>query len=91
MEHKKTESRMGSFSRGAAVALASALVCLTICTFMLCNTLVEQLLPVILFVVFAPIAFVSQRTRWSKAHVWLLAVLGTALAIGCGFVIRLLF
>lgn len=91
MEHKKTESRAGSLARGAAVALVSALVCLTLCTLLLCNDLVQQLLPLILFVAFALIAFFALRTRWAKAHMWLFAVLSTALAIGCGFVIRLLF
>ena len=91
MEHKTMESRLGSLARGSGVALACALVCLTICTFLLCNTLVQQLLPVILFVVFALIAFFALRTRWVKAHSWLFAVLGTAFAVGCGVVIRLLF
>ena len=67
MEHKTMESRLGSLARGSGVALACALVCLTICTFLLCNTLVQQLLPVILFVVFALISFFALRTRWANS------------------------
>ena len=90
MENNK-KSRVGSFTPALAVALGCALVGLLLSTFLLCNTFVEQFLPLILLAAFLLVAFFVQRMRWARAHLWLFYTICFALAIACGFVLRAVF
>ena len=87
----KEQSRTGSFAPALAVALGCALAGLLLSTFLLCNTPIQQFLPLILFAAFLLVAFLVQRMRWARAHLWLFYTVCVALAIACGFVIRAVF
>ena len=91
MEHKEKVSRTGFFAPAAAIVLGCALIGLLVSTFMLCNTLVQQFLPLILFLAFLLLAFFVMRMRWAKAHVWLFYTVCAVFAIACGLVIRAVF
>ena len=90
MENKE-QSRTGSFASALAIALGCALAGLLLSTFLLCNTIVQQFLPLIFFAAFLLLAFFVQRMRWARAHVWLFYTVCVAFAIICGFVIRAVF
>ena len=90
MEHK-VKSLAGLFAPALAVALGCALAGLLLSTFLLCNTPIQQFLPLILFAAFLLLAFLVQRMRWARAHVWLFYTVCVAFAIVCGFVIRAVF
>ncbi len=90
MENKEN-SRTGSFAPALAVALGCALVGLLLSTFLLCNTFIEQFLPLILFAAFLLLAFFVQRMRWARAHLWLFYTVCVAVAIACGFILRAVF
>ena len=87
----KEKSRPGSFAPALAIALGCALAGLLLSTFLLCNTFIQQFLPLILFAGFLLVAFFVQRMRWARAHLWLFYAVCVALAIACGFVIRTVF
>lgn len=90
MELNKKESRAKLFAPAVAIALACALVVLLISTFLLCTTLLTQLLPILLLVSFSLLAFFLMRTKWVKAHTGLSFALGTLLAAACGVVLHFL-
>ena len=90
MENKE-KSRTGFFAPALAIALGCALAGLLLSTFLLCNTLIQQFLPLILFAGFLLVAFLVQRMRWARAHLWLFDAVCVALAIACGFVLRAVF
>ena len=85
------KSRTGLFAPALAIALGCALAGLLLSTFLLCNTFIQQFLPLILFAAFLLVAFLVQRMRWARAHLWLFYTVCVALAIACGFVIRAVF
>lgn len=91
MEHKEKVSRAGLLAPAAAIVFGCALIGLLVSTFMLCNTLVQQFLPLILFLAFLLLAFFVMRMRWASAHVWLFYTLCAVFAIACGLVIRAVF
>ncbi len=91
MEHKEKGSRVGLFVPAAEIALGCALAGLLLSTFMLCNTFVQQFLPLILLGLFLLLAFFVMRMRWAKTHVWLFYTLCFVFAVACGFVIRAIF
>lgn len=90
MENKE-KSRLGMFASALAVALGCALVGLLLSSFFLCETPVQQFLPLILLAAFLLVAFFVQRMRWARAHLWLFYTACVAFAIACGFVIRAVF
>ena len=91
MEHKEKVSSAGLLAPAAAIVLGCALIGLLVSTFMLCNTFVQQILPLILFLAFLLLAFFVMRMRWASAHVWLFYTLCAVFAIACGLVIRAVF
>ena len=91
MEHKENVSRTGLLAPALAVALGCAIAGLLLSTFMLCNTFLQQFLPLILFSAFLLLAFFVMRMRWAKAHVWLFYTVCAVFAIACGLVIRAVF
>lgn len=91
MEHKEKVPRAGLLAPAAAIVLGCALIGLLVCTFMLCTTVVQQFLPLILFLAFLLLAFFVMRMRWASAHVWLFYTLSAVLALVCGLVIRAIF
>lgn len=91
MEHKKIVLHRESVSAALAIALGSALICLLVCTFLLCSSLVQQLLPLIAFSVFLPLAALLLRMRRVKAHAWMFYALCLALAVACGLLFRAVF
>ena len=64
MEHKERVSRASLLAPAAAIALGCALIGLLVSTFMLCNSLEQQFLPLILFLAFLLLAFFGMRMRW---------------------------
>ena len=91
MEHKEKVPRAGLLAPALAVALGCAIAGLLLSTFMLCNTFLQQFLPLILFSAFLLLAFFVMRMRWAKAHVWLFYTVCIGFAIACGLVIRAVF
>ena len=85
------KTRAGMVSSALTVALGCALVGLLLSTFLLCNTPVQQFLPLILLATFLLLAVFVQRMRWAKAHVWLFYTVCIAIAVACGFVLRAIF
>ena len=63
MEHKEKVPRAGLLAPALAVALGCAIAGLLLSTFMLCNTFVQQFLPLILFLAFLLLAFFMMRMR----------------------------
>ena len=88
MEHNNKTSRAGLLAAAGAIALGCALAGLLLCTFLLCNTFMEQFLPLILLGGFLLLAFFVMRMRWASAHIWLFYTLCVVFAIACGFVLR---
>jgi len=91
LEHNKNASRTSLLAPAAAIALGCALIGLLVSTFMLSNSIVQQLLPLILFLAFLLLAFFVMRMRWAKKHAWLFFLICTVFAVACGFVIRAVF
>ena len=91
MEHKEKVSSADLLAPAAAIVLGCALIGLLVSTFMLCNTFVQQILPLILFLAFLLLAFFVMRMHWASARVWLFYTLCAVFAIACGLVIRAVF
>lgn len=90
MENKE-KSRLGMFASSLAIALGCALAGLLLSSFLLCETRIQQFLPLILLAAFLLLAFFVQRMRWARAHLWLFYTASIVFAIACGFVIRAVF
>lgn len=91
MEHNQPATRTKNFSLAALIVLCSTLLCLLVCTILLCASTAEQFLPLIVLAVFFLVAFIVMRTRWAMKRVWLFYALCAVFAIACGFLIRAVF